>query len=259
MTNSEAHLTIKSTEEEAEKEIVWLKDKIALLRDRPEGKRRNGKGNIGEEFCKRMLLISARTLEVSDRILINNSKIPYDHPPKNAKGEIRLSEVNESRKDRKKSGEDVRGVSGTGQDLFVYLFMPEIDDHVLIAVIEAKTYCDSSMFKRFKVESESLAMISTAQIKFIVFQMENALGGDIESTAVCSDTNRMGYGARSFSLNRRRLLGERAPDFDMLTVRGAKRNSDKEICEYTPFDKERIREIIEFFVCFLKNKIEKNV
>ena len=242
-----------SIDKAAEEISIWLNGETGRFATLSEGKRRNRKGKIIEEACEKMWKTSWHLLAMPDnRLKINNMKIPYDYIPKNKKGELLLSEIKESIQDKKLKGKKKQGKgSGIGTDLNIYV------DERLVVVAEIKTYCDISMFKRAYSEFESIVAISPACPTFVLFQCENALGGDMHESEVCSDASKMSINLSAYLWNRRRLLGEKSPAFHILTARNAKRCSKKEMyMRETPFTKERIHEILKFMILILKGKID---
>lgn len=247
MTLPETYLINEAIEKKSEDIALELNEGMEAIKDLSEGERRAAKGKLTEKISKKICREAADIAGVSeDRLDINSLKIPYDHLPKNQKGELLLSEIKESKKNSKKN-------YGIGSDVFIYL------DGSLAFAMEVKTYCDTSMFKRAHAECESLVAISQKHPTFLLLQCENALGGEAHENSVCSDTFKTGANIKAYLWNRKRLLGERSPKFNILTMRNAKRCSKKEICkEKTPFMKERIGEILRFMVGAFKNKLEEN-
>lgn len=232
-------------DDKSEEICLWYNKEIESLRNQTlsEGKLRNRKGKTFETGADKLWEAAWVLSGGSPKLLnINAIKIPYDYASEDPEKGISLGEVKQQMYENNPEGKKRKKLKpGIGTDRNVYV------NEELVASNEIKTYCDLSMFKRAYTEFESFGAISQVRPSFVIIQCENALGGDIHESAVCSDTFLMGNNLKAYLSNRRRLLGESSPQVHILTTCNAKRCSKKEMSnKETPFVKERMREILFF-------------
>lgn len=171
------------------------------------------------------------------RISVDDWKIPYSYEP--AEPRIIYDEIVPV---RKKKG-------GIGLDAMVYV------DRRLRIGCESKAYCDISMYKRAHSEFESLFALDP-EIVPVVFQAENALGGEIESKTVCSlaaDRCLLSDNMAGYLKNRSKICAGKGPSPSVLTLTENKRQSTKDISSRSaPVTAERVGECIEFISRILR-------
>jgi hypothetical protein len=209
--------------------------KIASLKSLRAGEMRHSKGDCIETIFNIFIRTTwVKALECdSRRLIISPIKIPYNCKPNN--DTLTYSQIvrHHNKKGRK---------GGIGLDSCVYI------DGRLVMASESKSYCDISMYKRAQGDFESVVAM-TPRTNLVVFQAENALGGEIHKKTVCNivtDQNMLSEELIEYLENRNRICRV-SPRPTVLTLTPRVRSPKKDISKMeTPVTEQRVKECVDF-------------
>lgn len=208
---------------------------IKALNGLKGGKMRKNKGDVFERILKPYVVHVWRDRLGQDPSRLKVEKFRFKYGTKPSGTRYKYSDLKDM------------GNHGVGLDTLVFV------DDVLIMVIEAKSYADITMLKRAQSEYESLCHRDKL-IKFVVFQGENALGGELHTQAVCdrlSAPELMPDSLIEYLDDRKEVCGSSCPLITFITLIGRRRGGkggkkDMSTIE-SPVRLDRVIACLDFF------------